>query len=167
MLKPVLMQVSFIPDSEFPGLFDHIQAPLILIVGISLTFAALAAVLAWLRCKRLAGRIAEDVVTWDCGYASPSSRMQYTASSFAQPFMRLASGMVHLRERLKKPEGFFPTTGSFSTEAPDVIEKGVWTPAFKGAEWLLLRFRWIQTGSIHLYILYIAITLIVLLIWKL
>ena len=81
--------------------------------------------------------------------------------------MHLTAGVVRLRQRLRKPEGYFPSTGSLSTEAPDVVEKGVWAPVFKSAEWLLLRFRWIQTGSIHLYILYIAITLIVLLIWKL
>jgi hydrogenase-4 component B len=167
MLKPVLIQVSHLSAADLSGPFVQIQTPLVLIVGISLAFAVLAAVLAWLRFNRLAGRVKADAVTWDCGYAAPSSRMQYTASSFVQPFMHLTAGVIRLRKRFKKPEGYFPTTGSFSTEAPDVVEKGVWTPVFKGAEWLLLRFRWIQTGSIHLYILYIAITLIVLLIWKL
>ena len=166
-LHPVLMQVSQLPAAELAKPLAQIQSPLSLIVGVSLIFAALVAILFWLRRTRLAGRSRADAVTWDCGYAAPSPRMQYSASSFAQPLMHLTAGVVRLRQRLKKPEGYFPTTGSLSTEAPDVVERGVWMPLFKSAEWLLSRFRWIQTGSIHLYILYIAITLIVLLIWKL
>ena len=166
-LKPVLVQVSQLPAADLTGHFAQILSPLALIVGVSLIFAVLVAVLVWLRKSRLTGRSRADVGTWDCGYAAPSARMQYTASSFAQPLMQLTAGVVRLRQRLRKPEGYFPSTGSLSTEAPDVVEEGVWAPVFKSAEWLLLRFRWIQTGSIHLYILYIAITLIVLLIWKL
>jgi hypothetical protein len=161
------MQVSQLPAAELSELLAQIQSPLSLIVGVSLIFAALVAILFWVRRTRLAGRSRADAVTWDCGYAAHSSRMQYSAASFAQPLMHLTAGVVRLRHRLKKPEGYFPTTGFFSTETPDVVEKGMWTPIFKSVEWLLSRFRWIQIGSIHLYILYIAITLIVLLIWKL
>ena len=167
VLRPVLMQVSPLSAGELSAPLALVQSPLLLIVGIALIFAALVAVLFWLRKARLAGRSRADAVTWDCGYAAPNSRMQYSASSFARPLLHLTSGVVRLRQRLKKPEGYFPTTGSLSTEAPDVVERGLWTPVFKGTERLLSRFRWIQIGSIHLYILYIAITLIVLLIWKL
>jgi formate hydrogenlyase subunit 3/multisubunit Na+/H+ antiporter MnhD subunit len=167
MLKPVLMQVFQLSASDLSGPFTQVQSPLTLIVGVSLIFSALIAILSWLRFTRLTGRTRTDAVTWDCGYANPTARMQYTATSFAQPFMHLTAGMVRLRERFKKPEGYFPKSGSYSSESPDVVERGVWKPTFTGVEWLLLRFRWIQTGSIHLYILYIAITLIVLLIWKL
>jgi formate hydrogenlyase subunit 3/multisubunit Na+/H+ antiporter MnhD subunit len=167
VLKPALLELSHLSAADLAGSFAQIEPPLMLIVGVSLLFGILIAALAWLRWSRLAGRSRKDMVTWDCGYAQPTAHMQYTASSFAQPLMQLAAGVVQLRERFRKPEGYFPTAGSFSTEAPDVIERGIWSPLFKAAEWLLLRFRWIQTGSIHLYILYIAITLIVLLIWKL
>ena len=167
LLKPVLMQVSPLSAIDMSGPVARMHSLLLVIVGISLVFVALAAVLSWLRFRRLAGRVKADAVTWDCGYAAPSPRMQYTASSFAQRSAHRTAGMIRLRACFKKPDGFFPTAGSFSTEAPDVIERGVWAPAFKGVEWFLLRFRWIQTGSVHLYILYIAITLIVLLIWKL
>ena len=43
-------------------------------------------------------------VTWDCGYAAPTARMQYTASSFAQPiidlfqfFLRTKKNITHFR----------------------------------------------------------------------
>jgi hypothetical protein len=33
--------------------------------------------------------------------------------------------------------------------------------------WVLARMRWLQQGRIQLYVLYIALTLLVLLVWKL
>jgi len=89
--------------------------------------------------------------------------MQYTASSFAQPLMDIAGGLIGVKEHLHKPEGFFPRSGSFSSHAPDRFTEGMWRPLFAGGEWLLKRFRWMQAGSIHLYVLYIAITLLFLL----
>lgn len=46
---------------------------------------ALLALLAMLRWRLLHKREVVTNVTWDCGYAAPTARMQYTASSFAQP----------------------------------------------------------------------------------
>src|SRR5438067_1498749 len=35
------------------------------------------------------GSVSGRALTWDCGYARPTARMQYTASSFAQIVVRL------------------------------------------------------------------------------
>ena len=45
---------------------------------------ALAAVLLWIRRRLPRGREESLTGTWDCGYARPTARMQYTATSFAQ-----------------------------------------------------------------------------------
>ena len=47
--------------------------------------AGLATLLAIGRALALSNRSVSTNLTWDCGYAEPSRRMQYTASSFAQP----------------------------------------------------------------------------------
>ncbi len=168
LLKPALNTLSTnVAPTDFVKLTNQIQFPLTYVVVLSALFAVLVALLFWLRKWSLSGKSIATTVTWDCGYAKPTARMQYTASSFAQPLMKLASGVVRLREHLVKPEGFFPSEGSYSSKSPDVVHEGFWTPTLKASEWFLLRFRWIQMGSIHLYILYIAITLFVLLIWKL
>ena len=49
VLKPVLLQVSQLPAADLTGPFAQIQSPLALIVGVSLIFAVLVAVLVWLR----------------------------------------------------------------------------------------------------------------------
>ncbi|MDK9701352.1 MAG: proton-conducting transporter membrane subunit [bacterium] len=168
VVKPVL--VSFTNDISTTGylkLLSHVQPLLLRMLIITLLFAVIFATIYGLRKYFLSRKVASDSVTWDCGYVQPTSRMQYTASSFAQPITNLTSGVTRLQVHCKKPEGLFPTDGSFESESPDGIKEGFWSPVFKSTEWFLLRFRWIQMGSIHLYILYIAITLSALLIWKL
>ncbi|MDD5087799.1 MAG: proton-conducting transporter membrane subunit [bacterium] len=167
MLRPVILQVAPLAALLVSDSMAQIQTTLAVIVGVMLLCALLAALLLWRRRTKLTGRARADAVTWDCGYAAPTARMQYTAASFAQPILRLVAGIVRLPKRFTQPKGYFPSAGSFSTETPDVVEREAWAPAFRIVERVLMRFRWIQTGSIHLYILYMAITLIVLLIWKL
>ena len=38
---------------------------------------------------------------------------------------------------------------------------------FWGVAWMASKLRWLQEGRIQLYVLYIALTILVLLIWKL
>jgi hydrogenase-4 component B len=99
--------------------------------------------------------------TWGCGYAAPTARMQYTASSFADSIVRYfrfaLRPHVH-RVELRQP---FPPPARFESHVADVVlDRGV-LPAFRrmarGISW----FRWIQQGNVHLYVLYIVVTLIV------
>ncbi len=164
LLKPILVIMTDLPLSAIYGAFDPVRAPLSLISSMTLMFAILMGALLWLRRTKRLSEAGRQTVTWDCGYWAPTPRMQYTASSFAQPLLTLTAGLIGFRKRTPELRGFFPSNADFSTEAPDLYKERFWRPAFKGMEWLLLKFRWLQTGSIHLYILYIAVTLLVLLI---
>jgi len=48
-----------------------------------------------------------------------------------------------------------------------VAREAVYRPLFAGVDCALARLRWLQHGNVHLYVLYIALTLLVLLVWKL
>jgi formate hydrogenlyase subunit 3/multisubunit Na+/H+ antiporter MnhD subunit len=124
-------------------------------------------VLAWLRLRLLAGRIVGQAGTWDCGYAAPNARIQYTASAFAQPVVDLFRSLLWTRRHLKPPEGYFPVAGSFSTETPDLCQGSLYRPAFLRMTWGLSKLRWLQHGHVQLYVLYIAVTLLALLLWRL
>jgi hydrogenase-4 component B len=106
-------------------------------------------------------------ITWDCGYAQPSARMEYTGSSFAQPLVLFFSGLTGSRNTGGEPQGFFPAETSFETAAPDIISEGLFAPLFKAVDRLLTPVRVLQHGRIHLYVLYVALTLIALLVWYL
>jgi hypothetical protein len=108
----------------------------------------------------------EESVTWGCGYARPSARMQYTASSFAEPITTLFRGLLATRYQVQRPEGILPARASLATETPDLCRGNLYRPAFLQANWGLSKLRWLQHGQVRLYVLYIAVTLIVLMAWK-
>ncbi|HJQ85465.1 MAG TPA: proton-conducting transporter membrane subunit [Candidatus Binatia bacterium] len=127
----------------------------------------LIAIVAALRWALLSRRRIADGPTWDCGFAEPSATMQYTASSFAEPLTVLFGPVLGTRRRLSPPEGFFPRAAAFRSETPDVCRERVYGPVFAAIERALSGFRWLQHGRVQLYVLYIAVTLLVLFVWEL
>ena len=112
------------------------------------------------------GKEERTEVTWDCGYARPTARMQYTASSFAQPLLDLFRVFLGTRHHGVSVQGFFPKHANHETETPDGAKEWLFAPLFRGIDRLVAPMRILQHGRIHLYVLYIALTLLTLLIWK-
>lgn len=133
----------------------------------SLAILLLIGLIALIRLRLLSGRKQAVGPVWDCGYAAPNSRMQYTASSFAQPIIDLFDIFHRGRKRFRPPHGYFPQTASFETETLDTSQEAVYRPVFEAVGRLLSKMRVIQHGRIQLYVLYIVLTLVVLFFWKL
>jgi len=126
--------------------------------------AALAVVGGWLA-RRTRGAPA-GLATWDCGYAAPSPRMQYTSSSFAEMLVRMLSWALRPDRHAPALREPFPSAATFASHVPDtVLDRGV-RPVFTLIERVGGRLRRLQRGSIHLYLLYIVATLLVLLLWR-
>ena len=113
----------------------------------------------------LSGREIGESGTWDCGYAQPTERMQYTASSYAQPITWFFAVVLRTRKKLKSPEGLFPRDASLHTETPDVSMEYGYRRAFSLIDWLFSKLQWIQHGQVNYYVMYIALTIVVLLVW--
>lgn len=148
----------------------HLALPLQTLWKVTLVFSVLigtSLALALLRKAVLHGREIRPSVTWDCGYVRSTPRMQYSASSFAQPLTALFGGVLRIRRIGNAPQGFFPERGSFETHADDVVRKQLYQPVFQVIGRAAEQLRIIQHGRVNLYILYIALTLAVLLVWKL
>ncbi|MBP7934616.1 MAG: hypothetical protein KA354_08225 [Phycisphaerae bacterium] len=143
------------------------QPALTAVVVTGMVAALLFLALNWTRSRLLATRPVTRTVTWDCGYARPTARMQYTASSFAQPLIQVFHVFLRTRTLLKKPLGYFPSEASLATHTPDICEDKLYRPAFLGTAKALSKLRWLQHGRVQVYILYIAITLLALLAWRL
>jgi hydrogenase-4 component B len=122
--------------------------------------------LVWRR-RLLSGRSVGRGPTWDCGYAAGNRRMQYTASSFASPLAILFRGVLRQRVELQEPAGLFPPHAGFRSETPDLFHTYLFRPVFLAVVWGSAKLRWLQRGRIQLYVLYIAVTVLFLLIWKL
>jgi len=137
---------------------------IVMVTGI---FILLIALIAWGRRALLSGRSVEESCTWDCGYARPTARMQYTASSFAQPLIKMFETFLRPTFDWEKPEGLFPAYAGLKTETADFFRHNFYRPLFEAVTWLAMRLRWLQEGHVQLYIFYIALTLFVLLVWNL
>jgi hydrogenase-4 component B len=107
-----------------------------------------------------------DVGTWDCGYAKPSPRMQYTSSSFAQ--MLVGTFAWALRPNIKRPhlDGAFPNADVFHSDVPDTVLDRMLVPATERVDEQRRWVMWMQRGHVHAYLAFILGTLVFLLLWK-
>src|SRR5262249_37352001 len=135
------------------------------IVVLAGVLVGLVAVIATVRIVLLSSREVTESVTWGCGYIRPTPRMQYTASSFAQPVVDFFYMFLRTRKQLASPRGLFPGEAALVTETPDVPHQYLYRPIYVAVEWLFSKFRWLQHGHAHLYVLYVGVTLVTLLIW--
>ena len=103
--------------------------------------------------------------TWDCGYQAGSSRMQYTSSSFAHPFLQLVSGLVSQKIMVKSEEVLFPKEESLESHSRDLMERFLVHPFIGFINKSMNLFSWIQSGRMQQYIVYGLIFLVLLLIW--
>ena len=165
-LAPVIAVVAGSGREALPFPYEG-AAALWKITGASLAGALLLALLLFIRSRLMAGRNVTAAPTWDCGYIAPTAKMQYTASSFADPITRLFRPLLRTRKRFTPPSGLFPSSSSFSTETSDLSRDWLFEPMFGSIERFLSRFRRIQHGRLNLYILCILLTLVALLLWKL
>ena len=103
------------------------------------------------------------VGTWDCGYARPDARMQYTASSFARSIADMFAWV--LRPRLHGPriEGIFPAPSVMESHVDDAALDRVIVPASRFIERRFGWFRRFQQGLTQHYVLYILIVVLALL----
>ncbi|HEU5061180.1 MAG TPA: proton-conducting transporter membrane subunit [Kofleriaceae bacterium] len=139
-------------------------APLAPVAVSSAAIIAALAILGWWLARRVRAAPAA-VGTWDCGYAAPDARMQYTASSFAEMIVRILAGALRPATRAPRLDGPFPARAGFHSHVPDtVLDRGI-VPGFSLAGRTFARLRPIQHGNTHLYLLYILGTLLALLLW--
>jgi hypothetical protein len=141
--------------------------PLGAITRVAVVLLALVALLALLRRALLRGRSVAHAATWGCGYAAPTPRMQYTAASFAEPVLEPFGGAVPRRVHEVRPDGYFPEKARYEEHAGDMAGERFLVPATRRTVKALSRLKVIQQGRLQLYLVYIAVTLVVLLVWQL
>jgi hydrogenase-4 component B len=108
----------------------------------------------------------ERGATWGCGYAAPTTRIQYTSSSFAQLLVGLFSWALRPRVRRPVELPLLPLPTSFSSSVPDVVLDEVILPVFRSVAWIFSRLRVLQQGNVQAYLLYIFLVLFGLLLWR-
>ncbi len=129
-------------------------------VGALILLASAAALWAW-----ASGPWPRTRPTWDCGYAAPGPRMQYSASSFADGLVGGLRWVLLPSVRRRRVKGLFPGTASFHSHVQDPVLDRTATPGLLLAAKGLALLRFLQAGHLPVYLLYILLTLFVLLAW--
>ena len=151
---------------DVAGTMARASGLLVKVSAVSLTLAVVIALIALVRWRLPARRNPTSGPTWDCGYTRPTVRMQYTASSFAQPTIDLFAKVLQTRKDLRAPKGYFPSAGGIDTETPDFGRERLFDPLFAAITRSLHPMLRIQQGRTHMYLLYVIVALVVMLVWK-
>ena len=103
--------------------------------------------------------------TWDCGYARPTPRIQYTGSSFGDFVTALfAWALMPSQRNVRLPEPF-PQPQSYASHTGDVVlDRGV-LPSFRFIQRLFSFARPVQRGPVQVYLLYVLAIVLVLLLF--
>ena len=165
-LEPVLTLVTALPRDAVHGQLVAAVTGLSAVTVSCVAVAVLVVGLSMLRRWLLAERAVTTGPTWDCGYAAPSPRMQYTGSSFSQPLTTMFTHVLGADSGGTPPKGFFPGRASFASTTPDLARERLYRPIFSGVGRALASLRWLQHGEVQLYVLYVALTLIALLLLR-
>ncbi len=131
-------------------------------IGGAITLLAIAT-LASLAKRPLAGL--RKYVTWDCGYGNLPARAEETGTSFSESIARIFAPILRYRmitEIQGKDRRHFPEVIKFESVTNPLLEGLIFRPSMKAILILSRAIARLQTGSIHLYLLYVFMTLLVL-----
>jgi len=166
-MAPVIGNVTGLLKIDIDTHLAVVTVPLQRVTALSCIFILILGFLIYLRRHLLSDRTPAQCNTWDCGFVRPTARMQYTASSYAQPITSMFGFFLQTHRKIHTPEGLFPAKASLHTHTDDVFLRGLFLPLFRGIERILLPLHRLQQGRVQIYILYVAVTILALLIWNL
>ena len=131
-------------------------APLAMLGAVQAALAALVAgavVVVWSRARTNGVRRA---MTWDCGYAAPTARMQYTGGSFSALAVGWFAWVLQPQRQLRWPRGPFPRRADHVERIPETVLERVIGPV---SDVVMVASSWVrqrQQGHLPDYILYLV-----------
>ena len=105
-----------------------------------------------------------EIPTWDCGYAAPTPRMQYTASSVGEFLIRGLAFVLFPKRRNPLVTEAFPRPSSFSSKLPDLVLDRLLAPLARFAARLVPGVKVLQQGQTQLYLVYVLVVTVILLV---
>ena len=135
------------------------SAPLVTLGAFHLALAALAILAAAFLWRRVRQNGVSRAGTWDCGYAAPTPRMQYTAGSFAGIITGWFDWILRPQRHAHLPKGNFPAHADFAEHTPETVLEKVVEPAGALVLRASLAVRHLQHGRVQSYIFYLLLGL--------
>ncbi|HEY3998692.1 MAG TPA: proton-conducting transporter membrane subunit, partial [Candidatus Xenobia bacterium] len=158
-MQPAVDQFSF-TTTPLANWWTVPVGPLVLVLA--LTIAALQGLLYRFR----HAHPVHPYRTWECGFGDLTTRMQATATSFVQPIGRMFGVLFHYAIVLHidgPNRHLFPQSISVEPRTESFLATRVYRPLWRLLVKLGDQLVHLQTGSMHLYLLTMLITLVILL----
>jgi hydrogenase-4 component B len=108
--------------------------------------------------------------TWDCGLQGLTPGMEYTATGFSKPIRMIFKALFRPHREVQREydySPYFAKTLRFDSHIEEAFVTRLYRPFRVGVLRLSRRMRALQAGSIHAYLIYIFVTLLVLLLFAL
>jgi hydrogenase-4 component B len=106
--------------------------------------------------------------TWGCGRVGQTPRMEYTSTSFAEPLRRVFAELYRPTKELTvdfHPDSkYFVQSIEYRSDIRPWFEEFLYTPLLNVTQWISLRVRRFQSGSLHGYVAYLFVMLILMLV---
>ena len=106
--------------------------------------------------------------TWDCGLPGLTAENEYTATAFSKPLRMIFAALFRPRREIQaefEVSAYYPKAIHFESEIQPAFETHLYTPLRDGILSIAARMRRLQAGSVHLYLAYVFVTLILLLLF--
>ena len=147
---------------QSPSAFGE-MSPTLVMFGLLVLLVLLLLVMRMLRVNQTL-RVSD---TWGCGRIGQTSRMEYTATSFAEPLRRVFAELYRPTKELSvdfHPESkYFVQSIEYKSKITPLFERWLYDPFLASLQFLARQVRHLQAGSIHLYLAYVTIVLVILL----
>jgi len=105
--------------------------------------------------------------TWGCGRTGQTPRMEYTATAFAEPLRRVFAELYRPTKELSidfHPDSkYFVESIEYKSEISPLFDRWFYDPFLRAVRFISRQTQRLQSGSLHLYLLYLAALLIILL----
>jgi hypothetical protein len=137
-------------------------APGLLALGLVVAAAAAAGV------RRFGQRGAlRRTEAWGCGRQVQTARMQYTATSFAEPLVRVFDDVLAPAHDLDVSHSaesrYYVESAAFHTSLDDAFERHAYRPLGQGLNWWGRLARRVPNGSVHRYLGFGLVALVLVL----
>lgn len=106
---------------------------------------------------------------WGCGRELQTARMEYTATSFAEPLQRVFDNVLRpdldLDVSHAAESRYFVHSIKVHNQVDDAVERHAYRPMFASVQWWGDKARRLQNGSVHRYLTYGLIAVILVLVF--
>lgn len=139
-----------------------VPAPLPVLGNMHLVIAVVASLAAWWLWKKVNRLGLARSFTWDCGYARPTARMQYSAGSFAATITEWFAWILRPVVHEVRPEAVLAGRASHGSHTPETVLERIVEPAGSLVMLLSTTVRRRQHGRVQSYLFYLLLGVAVL-----